>query len=167
MEHYRRSCLQPSSLDSWIVRAVQRMPMNRMVALRARLLPILMVPLVVLPLWAAGNVQYFCHLMGRVMDECCCPSVGGVQKHEHLGCSSEIKSRDCCERLERGSGNLAAAVRERASSVEAMPALAAPESLATAVRQPETRDISLALVIARAPPPRGPPLFIVNCALLI
>lgn len=140
---------------------------NRMVALRARLWPVLAVLLLALPLRAAGGVQYFCHGMGRLMDKCCCPSATTVQRVERGGCGSKIKSRDCCERLERGSGDVATPLRERASSVALAPASAEPAPLAVAVYEPEARDVVSVPVIARAPPPRGPPIFIVNCSLLI
>src|SRR5688572_754649 len=125
-----------------------------MTALRARLLPILAVLLIALPLRAAGGVQYFCHGMGRLMDKCCCPHVSTVQSVGRAGCGSEIKARDCCERLESGSGNVATALRERASSVVgATPALAGPVPSVVCVFEPEARDVVAVPVAARAPPP--------------
>lgn len=137
-----------------------------MVGLRARLLPVLAALLVALPLRAAGGVQYFCHGMGRLMDKCCCP-VRTVPVAQRLECGPELKSRDCCERLERGSSNLAPALRERvASVVGATPALAGSAPVMVVVFEPEARDVVAMPVAARAPPPRGPPIFLLNCSLL-
>jgi hypothetical protein len=138
-----------------------------MTAIRARLLPVLAVLLVALPLGAAGGVQYFCHGMGRLMDKCCCPHASAKQTPAQVGCEDKIKSRDCCERLERVPGSVAGGLRERASSVvEVPPALAAPAPLAVLVFEPDARDVVAEPVSARAPPPRGPPIFLLNCSLL-
>lgn len=139
-----------------------------MAAPRALLLPILAALLIALPLRAAGGVQYFCHGMGRLMDKCCCPHATTVQSVGRAGCGSEIKSRDCCERLERASASVATPLRERAwSSVGATPALAGPVAPVVRVFEPEARDVVAGPIAADlAPPPRGPPIFLLNCALL-
>ncbi len=166
--HGAEACRAMVSMPSgWLPSAVQRMKSNRMVAPRALLLPILAALLIALPLRAAGGVQYFCYGMGRLMDKCCCPHATTVQSVDRAGCGSEIKSRDCCERLERASASLATPLRERASSVVgATPALAGPVASVVCVFEPEARDVVAGPIAARAPPPRGPPIFLLNCALL-
>lgn len=133
-------------------------------ALRARLLPILAALLMALPFGAAGSVQYFCHSMGLLMDESCCPSVS-LQSGTRLREGSEIKSQDCCERLSRASSAPAPALRDSAAPI-GVAAWVDPGLLVVAKLEPAEREVSVVPVEARAPPPRGPPIFLLNCSLL-
>ena len=134
-----------------------------MTALRHRWLAVLVAVLTLAPLGGPGRALLFCHSMGRVMDACCCGSQRGVSAPE---ASVVVRAPSCCERLAAASPAAALAVRDAAAA----PALAAVfgEPLALlGVVGGESREVTLAPVEARAPPPRGPPLFIENCALLI
>jgi hypothetical protein len=129
-------------------------------------LPLLWAVLVALPLGALGSAQYFCHGMGRLVDKCCCAPLPLGPSVNRAGCSAEIKSRDCCERLERASGEAIPALREKAGAVEVSAALAAPVPCVVPVAEPALRFVLPEPIEARAPRPRGPPIFLANCSLL-
>lgn len=119
-----------------------------------------------LPLGAVGGAQYFCHGMGRVVEKCCCAPLAAGPSVNRAGCGAEIKSRDCCERLDRASGEAIPAFREKSGAVEVSAALVAPDPFVVPVAEPALRDVSPEPIEARAPPPRGPPIFLANCSLL-
>lgn len=155
------------STDDWIPRTRPRMNPVEMVAFRARVLPILAALLLALPLGAVGGAQYFCHAMGRLMNECCCTPVAAVPSVVLNGCSSQIKSRDCCERLERASSDAAPVLREKAASPKSTAAVVERLPRVVMASEPDARDVVPEQLVARAPPPRGPPLFLANCSFLI
>jgi AcrB/AcrD/AcrF family len=162
----RRPALRQFGPDSWIRRAERRMVSVEMLALRARLLPLVAALLLALPL-GAGGVQYFCHGMGRVMDRCCCASpITQVPTASGADCGAKLQSRDCCERLERASGNAATALREKADLAGFMAALAEPSPTIVPGSKPIERYVVAAPIEARTPRPRGPPLFLANCSFL-
>jgi hypothetical protein len=99
--------------------------------------------LVALPLGALGSAQYFCHGMGRVMDKCCCAPLLRGPSVNRAGCSAEIKSRDCCERLERASGEAIPALREKHGALAVTAALAAPVPFVVPVAAPALRLVLL------------------------
>jgi hypothetical protein len=138
----------------------------RMAVFRARLLALLAVLLVAVPLGAAESVRYFCHSMGRVMAACCCPSAAAA-KQTRPRCSPEIRSRDCCERLQPDLTQAAPVVRDKASSAGYAPALLESQSLVVVGAALEADTLVSEPLEARAPPPRGPPLFLANCSFLI
>lgn len=133
-------------------------------ALRARILPILAALMIALPFGAAGRVQYFCHSMRLLLDESCCPSVG-LQSGKRVREGSKIESQGCCERLAQASSAPAPALRDGAAPI-GVAAWVDPGLLAVATFEPAGREVSVVPVEARAPPPRGPPIFLLNCALL-
>lgn len=134
-----------------------------MVAWRARLSALLVVLLVALPLGAA-NVQYFCHSMGRLMDACCCPSARSAQRQHD--CRPKLVSRDCCERLQ-STTDAAPIVRERVGFDTSPLALVEQQRLMVVTTWPHSYELRVQPLEARAPPPRGPPLFVTNCSFLI
>jgi hypothetical protein len=108
-----------------------------------------------------ARAQYFCRMMDRVVDSCCCESSAGLEGERR----AELRAPDCCVRLTRGALP-AAEVRRDAVPPLPAPALvtAAPLLIAAApVRQlPNLRRPG-----QRVRPTRGPPLFLQHCALLI
>jgi hypothetical protein len=139
-----------------------------MLALWARLLPLFTALLVALPLGVGGGASYvFCHGMGRVVDKCCCPSPApAIPTAMGSSCGAKVQPRDCCERIEHASGNVAAAFREKAGHAGFLPALV--EAIPVVLRgcAPSERSDVPEPVEARAPRPRGPPLFLANCSFL-
>jgi hypothetical protein len=155
-----------SGRDDWIRRAERRKTSDEMLALQARLLSLLAALLLAWPLGAAG-AQYFCHGMGRVVDTCCCPSAGTrAPTALDADCGAKLQSRDCCERLERASGEVAPALREQAGLAGFMPALAESSPIFVWRWEPGERDLVPEPVEARTLRPRGPPIFLANCSLL-
>jgi hypothetical protein len=135
---------------------------------RARSLALWVALLSALPVGVAGSVQYFCHSMGRLMDECCCTPADSLRipNVTHVRGGSELRVLDCCQRLNRASSAAAPALRESTPSTGATAALAEPVPWVVFVSEPEARDLVVEPVEARARPPRGPPIFLLNCALL-
>src|SRR5690349_325511 len=133
---------------------------SEMLALWARLLPLLLALLLALPAGARGAVSFvFCHGMGRVVDKCCCPSRATAAPTMGSSCGAKIQPRDCCERIERASANGLAASREKASVAGSLQA-ALTDAFPILVRgsTPPERFAVPEPVEAHAPRPRGPPL---------
>jgi hypothetical protein len=139
-----------------------------MLALWARLLPLFAALLVALPGAGGGASFIFCHGMGRVVDKCCCPSgVTAVPAVRGASCGAKVQPRDCCERVERASANVAAAFHEKAGLVASLPAARAEASpIVVGGSAPPERFAVPEPVEARAPRPRGPPLFLAHCSFL-
>jgi hypothetical protein len=105
--------------------------------------------------------------MGRVVDKCCCPSpVAFTPTAIDASCGAKVQARDCCERLERASGDVAPVLREKAGLAGFLPALAEPSPIVVRGSEPLGRDVIPEPVEARAPRPRGPPIFLANCSFL-
>lgn len=132
------------------------------VMFRARLAALLVALLGLAPVVAQAHGRYFCRMLERVVDECCCavePSSAALDS------APEVKSPDCCLRLTQGTLPSADPTRNSVAPVAALPVVLAsrapivpplyPEILGAA---PEEDDVS---------PARGPPLFLKHCALLI
>lgn len=133
-----------------------------------RLMPFFAALLLALPGTGRGAAYLFCHGMGRVVDKCCCPSTAAfapAAKREN--CGAKVQTPDCCERVQPASGTATAASREKAAGF-AGPLHALPTTNPVGVLRPEwfERDVVPEPIEARAPPPRGPPLFIANCSFL-
>ena len=156
-----------SGAYDWLLEAARRMNMLEMAVLHPRILAMVAVLLLALPVGALGRVQYFCHGMARVMDECCCPRASTVQSVRPIECNAKIRSRDCCERLERATSQAAPALRENAGSPGSPPAVLGSRPLIVVVAQREAPDSISTRLETSVPPPRGPPLFLANCSLLI
>jgi len=130
---------------------------------RPRLLALLMVLLVGAPLGAFARQHYFCHAMGRVMEKaCCCASAKHAAARPGL---PELRSRDCCERVKQAERDATPAVAQGDARIAA-PALATVEVVAIRVAPTPVRLAPSTSIQARAPPPTGPPLFLLNCSFL-
>lgn len=138
-----------------------------MLALRARLLPLFAALLLALPGAGRGAAYLFCHGMGRVVDKCCCPSkVASAPAAEQDACGARVQAPDCCERVRTASAPVTAASREKASADSFASALPATHPALVVRSDRFEHDVEPEPVEARTPPPRGPPLFIANCAFL-
>jgi hypothetical protein len=138
-----------------------------MLALWARLMPLFAALLLASAGAGRGAAYLFCHAMGRVVDKCCCPStVASARAAKRENCGAKVQAPDCCERVQPASGTATAASREKAGLDSSAPAL--PTTSAVIALRPERfdRDVVPEPIEARAPPPRGPPLFIANCSFL-
>ena len=134
-------------------------------AVRSRALALLALLLVALPLGATGGSQYFCRTMGRLMDHCCCQAARAADGVVAPECGTEIRSKDCCDRLDRAADDAVAAVREGVPRLDS-PAVAALGSPVAVVADPAIRSLGTEPVKARAPPGPGAPIFLMNCSLL-
>jgi hypothetical protein len=135
--------------------------------LPSRLVPFFAALLLALPGVGHGAAYLFCHGMGRVVDKCCCPSVDRAPAAMDEGCGATVQAPDCCQRVEPGSGTAAAASRDKAGLDDFVTPSAAASPLVIIASERFERDVILQPVEARAPRPRGPPLFIANCSFLI
>ena len=134
-------------------------------AVLSRALVLLALLLVALPLGATGGSQYFCRTMGRLMDDCCCRAARVAQSALSPECGTEIRSKDCCDRLDRAVDDAVAAVREGVPRIDS-PAVATLGSSVAVVAEPAIRMLGAEPVKARAPPRPGAPIFLKNCSLL-
>jgi hypothetical protein len=138
-------------------------------AFRARWLCWLVALLAALPLAGPGADRFFCRGMGVVLSACCC----GARAHERAARAeverrASVEAPSCCQRIHGASSAVALALSQRdGGSPAALQLLATAPSWPTFAAAPEARDVALEPVEARAPPPRGPPLFLENCVLLI
>ena len=133
-------------------------------SLRARI-PILLVALLLaLPAGAAGRHQYFCRMMGRLLDACCCASAqsDAIAKRSP---GPEAKAKDCCERIESAGREAIPALRDGALRIES-PVVATLPALLAIVPAPVFSPAGIHHVQARAPPALGPPIFLKNCSFL-
>jgi hypothetical protein len=135
-------------------------------SLRARWVALLTALAVLLPMSAFGRTHYFCRMMNRVADTCCCethdPVNGSASESASYG--PRVRSSDCCERLTTGTQNTA--LRAEGTDFHVRPpAFTAMVPVAVYV-VPKSVAVRALPVQARAPPGVGPPLFIVHCSLL-
>lgn len=114
-----------------------------------------------------GSALWFCPSMGRYMSDCCCPppakSASAAQAQRR---TAEVQRPACCERLQPGTPVPAAATRQASVGPTADIALAAPLPFLVAVADRDACSV-LEPFEVRERPPRGPPLFLAHCALLI
>jgi hypothetical protein len=146
--------------------AARRMVPTRMPLVRRRWFALLALLLVALPLGAAGRDQYFCRMMGRLMDSCCCVPPGADTSHVARSSGGpRLERQDCCERVE-GLRASATALRDAAVRLplSAFATLACARPLLPEL--PSMGSVQGEAVQARAPPPTGPPLYLKHCALL-
>ena len=129
---------------------------------RAQIAALLAVLLAVWPATASVHARYFCRMMDRVVDSCCCRSEAELRQVDP---PPEVRVPDCCERLTQGALPNAEPRRDVVKSFSSPLLLAASEVqvLPGALLQviPPSRAGQ------RAVGARGPPLFLANCALLI
>jgi hypothetical protein len=130
--------------------------------LRARLVAFLTSLLLLWPLGAPAHARYFCRMMERVLDSCCCANESEL---EALHPEAKARPADCCVRLTQGAlptadtrrdglmpGSLHALLTDREPSIS--PAFESEVLAAAAGAE--------GVVLAR-----GPPLFLKHCVLLI
>jgi hypothetical protein len=138
--------------------------------LRARLVALLTSLLLLWPVGVQAHARYFCRMMDRVMDSCCCEGESALEAlliKAEVKAEGEVQARtpDCCVRLTQGALP-AADTRRDAATPSSMPALPAANALQLpAVFQREV--LELAGVEDEAVVARGPPLFLKHCVFLI
>jgi len=127
---------------------------------RARIVAFLIAVLALLPAAVPGHARYFCPMMERVRDSCCCPG-----KAAPVSPQAEARSADCCVRLTQGALPPVAAHRE---SLQPLSILGLPPTAPVEVK-PAAESGGLGSVSNEQDPPtaRGPPLFLKNCVFLI
>ena len=129
--------------------------------LRARVLALMTALLSLVAVSLPARAHYFCRMMDRVVDSCCCESTAGVDAE----CRAELKAPDCCVRLTRGALPAAEARRDVVPLLSS-PALV-PAGSPVALAAPEVELPNVGRLARRVLPTRGPPLFLQHCALLI
>jgi hypothetical protein len=130
--------------------------------LRAHIAALLAVLLAVWPAAASVHARFFCRMMDRVVDSCCCRSESAPQQVDP---QPEARVPDCCERLTQGALPSADARRDMVKSFSSPLLLAASE--VRVVPEGVAQVIRLSLEHQGGVAARGPPLFLANCALLI
>ncbi|HEX2670672.1 MAG TPA: hypothetical protein VHM25_07370 [Polyangiaceae bacterium] len=118
--------------------------------------------MVLLATAASDRSHYFCKMMGRAVDECCC----STEQHLQRGRSATVQSPDCCSRL--AAGEQPAVITSHNATLPDFPSAALAATLpAFAAAESNFRVVPALRPPARAPPGVGPPLFLSHCALLI
>jgi hypothetical protein len=127
---------------------------------RARIIVFLIALLALLPAAVPGHARYFCPMMERVRDSCCCPGKAAPPSSQ-----AEARSPDCCVRLTQGALPPVAAHRESLQPLS-IPGLPATTLIEVA---PAAECDGLGSASSERDPPtaRGPPLFLKNCVFLI
>ncbi|MEO7033787.1 MAG: hypothetical protein ABI548_07885 [Polyangiaceae bacterium] len=132
-------------------------------AVRLRIIALLAAVLVLMSGAASARTQYVCHMTGRVVGACCCASAASPLTATHL--TARLRAADCCQRIVTAGRAAVTATHAVWNSVAAAPLLAVLPAYVSV--QPAARVIGLTPRSSRAPPRRGPPLFVAHCALLI
>jgi hypothetical protein len=127
----------------------------------ARILALVTALLALLAVSPPERAHYFCRMMDRVVDSCCCESPAAADG----ACPAQLKAPDCCVRLTRGTLPAAEARRDVVPPLSS-PALA-PVELPLVVAAPPLELANVGRRAQRVLPTRGPPLFLRHCALLI
>ena len=131
-----------------------------MAMFRTPLVLLLTALLALWPVGAPGHARYFCRMMDRVMDSCCC----GSKSAEAVSPEAELRNADCCVRLSQGALSVAGADRD---AMQPLPTLALPETIGLEVHA-AGQDVLVAMLLEDQPlSARGPPLFLKNCVFLI
>lgn len=115
------------------------------------------------PVTAFARVLSICNMSGRVGKTCCCHRA--QEKNQEKECHAPAIDRaPCCTQVVSHADKAAATTTDIASDV---PAAALLEQLPSIVHRglafAESERIAAR---ARAPPPLGPPLYLLNCAIL-
>lgn len=131
-------------------------------SLRSRLVVLLAVLAMVLPAGALARTRYFCSMMGRSVPSCCCAASHRTKSPSR---GTELRARDCCERITPGAGH--EAVQSGAEATPPVPPAALAATLPAFISAPPPASRSAtAETRARGPPGLGPPLYIAHCSLL-
>ncbi len=126
-----------------------------------RFLALLVTLLVALPSLASTRTHYFCHVMERVLPECCCAHEDSPDKSSK---GTEVRAADCCEAISAAARTGSATLSDTPKHVPLF-ALATALPSFTVAAAPSSK-VSAPVPNAQAPPGLGPPLFLKNCSLL-
>jgi len=127
-----------------------------------RLLALLVAVLVAVPAHALARTRYLCHMSGLIGDKCRCSHAAPSQAKV---VEKTLTRQDCCERVGSQEPGVAPAAIRQAGRDGAPLALAAVFTWSVSALSASNTMVRPPL-LARAPP-RGPPLFLSNCALLL
>jgi hypothetical protein len=130
--------------------------------LRARLVAFLASLLMVLPVGVPAHARYFCRMMDRVMDSCCCPGKSARDAHHS---EAQARSPDCCVRLTQGALPAGDTRRDVATPGWTPTLLPSRELDVPSALSHDALD--LGGVAKEAVLARGPPLFLKHCVFLI
>jgi hypothetical protein len=117
---------------------------------------------IALPVTAFERTHYFCKMMDRVMATRCC---GTERQPVEVASRAQARSSDCCVPV--AAKNRAVTPSTRAAAVQVVPVVTLATLADPVLLTPSERSVRSAPAQARAPPPRGPPLFVVHCSFLI
>ena len=127
----------------------------------ARLQLLLVALVVLLGVAASDRSHYFCKMLGRAVEECCCPGAHDANQND----GATARAPDCCELMAGSKQPVAAYHHATAPSLSATPVAVTLASFEYS--EPSFRLVETPRTLARAPPAIGPPLFLSHCALLI
>lgn len=133
--------------------------------LRVPVMALLATLVVLLAAGASARKQYFCHMMGRVVDSCCCTEGYDAPAIECE--TAQVRTPDCCERIDSGSRSTLPGTPDRIARVVPSAALAVVVLAAPEPTLPHPDPATPPSPEARAPPAVGPPRFLAHCAFLI
>jgi hypothetical protein len=128
---------------------------------RSPIFALVLALLTLLPGWAVARTQYYCPMMGLIVDSCCDKTDSVAQIPSSV---QKLQVADCCQRLSSSSRSASLGTREAVRGV-ALAARLTTVSEPVQLKAPgePSRTCSES---TQAPLAIGPPLFVVHCALL-
>ena len=130
-------------------------------AIPARLLALLAALVLLLPSAASTRTQYYCRMMGRIIDSVGCNDGARSKATSPI---QRLQREDCCQRLTSASRSAAPGTLN--ALIDVAPAAEAATTLQPFPARLNRDPVSLCAESTQAPLAIGPPLFIVHCALL-
>ena len=128
---------------------------------RAQIFALLAALLLLLPGGVSAYAQYYCPMLGQVVESCCCKSQVAAQAARP---SQRLEVADCCQRLSSASHAAPFGTHDALQGVATAAllfTLAAPQRVT-----PSLGARSACTESTQAPLAIGPPLFVAHCALL-
>jgi hypothetical protein len=130
-------------------------------AVSAQLFALFAALVLLLPGTASARAQYYCRMVGHVIGDAACDN-GAPSKASRN--TQELQASDCCQRLSSSHHSAALGTLDAVTGVAPAAYVATrPQAVALGAR---SGPISFCAESTQAPLAIGPPLFIVNCALL-
>ena len=130
-------------------------------AIPARLFALLVALMMLLPSAATTRTQYYCRMMGRIVDSVGC-SDGAMSKATSP--VRQVEREDCCQRL--SSSSRSASLGTLSAVIDIAPAGEIGRTFPLFSAALASDPVSFCAESTQAPLAIGPPLFIVHCALL-
>ena len=130
-------------------------------AIPARLLALLAALVLLLPSAASTRTQYYCRMMGRIIDSVGCNDGARSKATSPI---QRLQREDCCQRL--SSANRSASLGTQNAVIDVAPGAEVAAAFHPCPDRLNRDPVSFCAESTQAPLAIGPPLFIVHCALL-